>query len=84
MLIFREKEDRDSGISEEELGEVTLNHDYLPSLLRFREKEISSIAKNFKNLFTKNNLSTTITVLGGPGYGKTYIRRRSLSRLLKS
>jgi Cdc6-like AAA superfamily ATPase len=82
MVIYREKDEGDSRIPEEELGEGTLNHDYLPSLLQFRENEISSIAKNFKSLFSKSNLSTIITVLGGPGYGKTATVRFTVQRIL--
>ena len=71
MVIYREKEDFDSDVSEGFYGEPTLEYDFVPDFMEFRDKEIRSISKNFRSLFTKNDISTVIAVLGGPGYGKT-------------
>ena len=73
----------DSESLEGDIGASTLDHDYLPNLLKFRDNEISSIAKNFRSLFTKNNLSTIIIILGGPGYGKTSLVRFTVRRILE-
>lgn len=67
----------------EELGAATLKHNFIPNSLKYREKEINSLAKNFRSLFSKSNLSSTITVLGGPGYGKTSVVRFTVRRILE-
>ena len=70
--------------------ETTLYHGYVPPKLPFREKEITTVAQNFRPLFLMDGdvdlggtgISANIGVVGSAGVGKTASVRYTIRRLL--
>lgn len=71
----------------------SLNPDFLPPELPFRNNEMKALAANYKfffepNIITKNlqslqNLNTIVLILGGPGQGKTTLVRLTTKELVE-
>ncbi len=67
--------------------ETTLLPEYVPPKLPGREEEIKRFLKDLRILFDRDkSFSTTIAIIGEPGYGKTALykfTRKKLEQLLK-
>ena len=65
--------------------ETTLFHGYVPPKLQFREKEITTIAQNFRPLFQESRgVSANIGIIGGAGVGKTASVRYTVKKLVET
>ena len=87
MSVFRNPDETQSdGLNKKYLGAMTLDPAFIPDHLPHRDVDLQFIARNFQPLFRLkklNSISTIITVLGGPGYGKTAMVRFAVQRLLQ-
>lgn len=68
--------------------ETTLYHGYIPPQLPFREKQVTTIAQNYRPLFTEaittGGVAANIAVVGSAGVGKSASVRFTIKGLVQS